>query len=920
MDPWLEQQPSWRINPNPTTNVFDKKFYGTSAKVDENNNMSFPPTLNKHATFLSGFADQIVRLKEAYEGKSRKTMTVEKQLELILPIVFFPSADIFRRVTDEWICTPGFMEKEAQTKNLTLVYIADAKRMFGKINKGGKFPRHQPTFNGEPDERWVTLSLIILREAVIASCKRKCGCSYSTLKEQVSEIPHAGPLLTQHLIHSMALTGLIDPIYGAKAEICDGTMASKRLFELHSIPNSTNPCLLDYVGNKYSWLPYLAENAICKSGQKKKCQFKDVIYGSQEYLYWIVQDKDGTYRVAYLKREWSKHDSGPGIRHKLLPKFKKDHLTFSESLESTVADCTQGVWWSPKFKTDVPEDIKIKKGDHLLGKRRVDNGDTSVSRKKQKRQPRTYSTDKIVPSPPPVPFRTDWTKIDRQEAKRILADYERAIKQNVLYHSKKTSARQTDMFGDTNSNRDFALRTVHSVGTHFTAPTRKVCNKNGDHTTRHSIAGSTKIPCHLLSMGIELVQWNIHRMAEKLLVASYKSRFAERQSKDSPSGHLVLKYTTIPVRSRVLGKPMGRRFFVPRVELHCIEKNTKATSVLMRVFIKRGAVGKIAMPILHEGLVRGEFYSSDDLAVNALFTTAYVTTDQAVRSILWYVIRTYTRSVESWLMDYCDAKLWRSPKSDNVSTDHSLNRSDVPTDAMGTVRDDKSNTFQYMCISLHNGKGAAFATLIRHVNNCIWMRFESETRRNESGAFLNASIFKLCETDAFMNVANSVDKLSKAPVRVIRSDHERSVNDHEQSVKIHATLAIHDNKQREKESRTVERTPVVVDPIDLNNVTEFSTMNDDLERWNGVWGSQIDFWKSKAVRRQNSAHIDRYWQPTGFHLSFQGIRSKADLRLFLDHCTQQEEDRRRDNPPSKERSSAVDYFGAIETFVGSKRK
>jgi hypothetical protein len=63
-------------------------------------------------------------------------------------------------------------------------------------------------------------------------------------------------------------------------------------------------------------------------------------------------------------------------------------------------------------------------------------------------------------------------------------------------------------------------------------------------------------------------------------------------------------------------------------------------------------------------------------------------------------------------------------------------------------------------------------------------------------------------------------------------------------------------------------------------------MKKDLERWNPVWGEQLHLWTSSVVPRSTGTIADKYWQPPGFPASFRGLRSRSDLRKFLDCCSQ----------------------------------
>ena len=300
MTPWLTVLPQWRKTVNVTSDIFTLQYFDNSATSDSDGNIIFPPSLNKQATFLSSFADSILQFREMYEKISMRQMTVEKQLEILLPIVFSPSADIFCNVMHSLISSKssfqGFKDKNM---NLTTSYVETALQRNGSLGCG-RYARHQPTFNIIPDENWIRSSLLCLRETVIMS-HRDRYYSFKNMSSKICTIKHVGPLLAQHLIHVMSLIGMINPSFGAGARICEGTQTAKRLLHNHSIPPSSHQCLLEFVSARYSWLPSVAENAVCKHQQQKDTRFRDVLYATQKSVMWVVPYSDA-YRVAYLRR------------------------------------------------------------------------------------------------------------------------------------------------------------------------------------------------------------------------------------------------------------------------------------------------------------------------------------------------------------------------------------------------------------------------------------------------------------------------------------------------------------------------------------------------------------------------------------------------------------------------------------------
>jgi hypothetical protein len=81
-------------------------------------------------------------------------------------------------------------------------------------------------------------------------------------------------------------------------------------------------------------------------------------------------------------------------------------------------------------------------------------------------------------------------------------------------------------------------------------------------------------------------------------------------------------------------------------------------------------------------------------------------------------------------------------------------------------------------------------------------------------------------------------------------------------------------------------------------------MEDDLERWKYVWGDKINLWTSSVVLRRNSSVVDKYWHPPGFTKTFRALRSRQDLRRFLDSCA-------KNHVTINEQGVEVDYMTAM---------
>ena len=67
------------------------------------------------------------------------------------------------------------------------------------------------------------------------------------------------------------------------------------------------------------------------------------------------------------------------------------------------------------------------------------------------------------------------------------------------------------------------------------------------------------------------------------------------------------------------------------------------------------------------------------------------------------------------------------------------------------------------------------------------------------------------------------------------------------------------------------------------------------------------------VVRGKGNHADKYWQPPGFLSTFHGIRSKPDLRLFLDHCSRHVQ--RKDDSLAGDNYCVIDYTSAVQRFI-----
>ena len=99
--PWVDKCPHWKKKLSVDIAIFQEDYFEGYARRDDQC-IYFPPTFNKQATFLSAFVDSFIMLREAYVKKNGRQMTIEKQLEFLLPIIFSSSAQTYRTVLREW--------------------------------------------------------------------------------------------------------------------------------------------------------------------------------------------------------------------------------------------------------------------------------------------------------------------------------------------------------------------------------------------------------------------------------------------------------------------------------------------------------------------------------------------------------------------------------------------------------------------------------------------------------------------------------------------------------------------------------------------------------------------------------------------------------------------------------------------------
>ena len=282
--PWISSLPKWRTALHPNAGVFFREYFMGQETIDEFGAIVFPPSFNKQATYLSAFADSFLSFKKAYEEINSKKMTVEKQLECILPVAFCNNAQQYVRVFDDWAKDRNTLST-CISENITHLFVSHSNAHWGSIRTGGH-PRHQPTFNADPTPTWIFFALRCVRSVLIKSLDKQ-GYSYRCMVSDLKAIKHFGDLTSQHIVHILCLVNLLPPQYGMEATICIGTKTAMKLHTKYGINKSSFPCLLEYVSAEMNYSKSISENVICKSTQTKDSRFRDCIMPNQVTVSWI---------------------------------------------------------------------------------------------------------------------------------------------------------------------------------------------------------------------------------------------------------------------------------------------------------------------------------------------------------------------------------------------------------------------------------------------------------------------------------------------------------------------------------------------------------------------------------------------------------------------------------------------------------
>ena len=397
---WKEKLPEWRKCLRPTSDIFDINYFGGLAKYSDTGALLFPPTFNKQATYLSAFADSFLQFKEAYERNSKKVMTVERQLECVLPVAFCNSARPYTRVLRDWRTHIPSLDV-LKTKNMSLHFIHHSNDHYVSFRKGGH-PRHQPTRNTDPSSEWILTALRRLRHVVIKA--KKTSYTYKCMNKDLTAIKGIGELTSQHLIHMLCLVGLVHPRYGAEASICRGNRTAKRISENYGVPQSSFNCLLEHIAEEMECTKAQGENINCKFLQPDNTQFRDSIESDQRVVMWVdilngVPVLRCTYRIKGKNKNKSIIPFNEVLCFEVTPNANPLLVDINTALHQWYApyDSKLLVAWS---KNAMKVSTKRKRGS---------NSSPSVSDKRQKTGPTTFL---------PVPiYHIDWKNIDNKATK-----------------------------------------------------------------------------------------------------------------------------------------------------------------------------------------------------------------------------------------------------------------------------------------------------------------------------------------------------------------------------------------------------------------------------------------------------------------------------------------------------------------------
>ena len=247
------------------------------------------------------------------------------------------SAEIYREVMGVFVGRPCQFFK----KNLVVEFMEQGLLLASSLNSVDKC-RCQPTFNRAISSQWIRSTLKVMVEAIDMS-KKESRPSFPKMLKHFMSVRHFGKLIAQHLIHTMALVGLLPAVYSTLAAVSETTKTAKRLSE-HGIMPSSFHVLLDKLHAKLQMSHDKCESAVCKEGKDsaESNQYCDVIYHDQDIIRYAVWDES---RQRYLIRTiFRKHSLRPIDSELWRPSSIRN-----ETNKSMAYNFEEAVdrWWAP---------------------------------------------------------------------------------------------------------------------------------------------------------------------------------------------------------------------------------------------------------------------------------------------------------------------------------------------------------------------------------------------------------------------------------------------------------------------------------------------------------------------------------------------------------------------------------------------
>lgn len=839
--PWRDALPEWRKSIRPTADIFHASYFGGKAKLNDTGALLFPPTINKQATYLSAFSDAFLQFKTAYELDNNKAMTVERQLECILPVALCNSARPYTRVLRQWRQNSGLLEK-CRNNNMTALFVEYSNDNFISFRNGGH-PRHQPSFNEDPSYPWILFALRQLRQVVIKSVRPKY--TFKCMTADLKVINRIGDLASQHLVHVLCLVGLIHPRFGMEAVICLGTRTARKISAKYGIPKSSFPCLVEHVARDLKYTPAQGENLTCKHIQPEDTTFKDCIEHDQQDVSWVDEHK-GEPVLHRVSRNNELSAPCDLIRMRRIPFCKTllfEGVTTMALLPADVESALQ-VWYgmfpSETLKNWSQAEIHSRK----KRKKTAQVGTRPSKRRKIDRD--TFS----VYVPPPAPI-IDWMKLDERELKLHTSQYNKDV-QARAYAKMRDSAFGQDRAGGSD------LRLCHSMGKH-SLPSNRVREgrKIQDWLTHKTLF---KNPTQLQSMGVQVVRFDLFHTAEDCFIRDYRDSLTNSR-KDK------LQCVVAVHASRINGGP-GLCLYSAEARLMTMGKER---TVLDRVYM-----GTSARPLSiakNNVMVDCNCGENKDIPHDALL---YRTKASAKEDLLWH-LATRNNHADRWTSEKFPKTLWniisKEEEANAFQTDTRNNRF-----LLLTLQNGPSNTARgdIFCCFMYGGNCGS--TLSSVNPGCILASFHHGTKHHR--------VFTLSSQGVVLE-DRTVQVNGSGPCKSAT----QSVNTPEQGKAVFTDsvhLPLSKQSQNHKSKDGIIRLPLEVDVfLSIKHSMRYQAipLQSLIERWRPFWTERLDAWRSLFVPRGGGARTgDTYWFPPGTEKHNKYIRSGEDLRAYLDYC------------------------------------